>query len=122
MRENALADFMRRTGRTLVATVAILLSAAEFFPFAVYAGTFQTVIPEKAQSFPLSQVRLLDGPFRDAMLRDEKYLLSLDPDRLLHTLGSTSVFLPPPGRSVDGRHRWSNCAGTASGIISPRCR
>jgi len=41
------------------------------------------VVPE-AQPFPLPQVRLLDGPFRDAMLRDENYLLSLDTDRLLH--------------------------------------
>jgi DUF1680 family protein len=29
-------------------------------------------------------VRLLDGPFRDAMLRDQQFLLALDPDRLLH--------------------------------------
>ncbi len=37
----------------------------------------------QAQPFPLQQVRLLDGPFYDAMLRDENYLLSLEPDRLL---------------------------------------
>ncbi|MBM3888289.1 MAG: hypothetical protein FJ388_04090 [Verrucomicrobia bacterium] len=39
----------------------------------------------KAQPFDLEDVRLLDGPFRDAMLRDKKYLLDLDADRLLHT-------------------------------------
>jgi len=33
--------------------------------------------------FDLKAVRLLDGPFREAMLRDKAYLLSLDPDRLL---------------------------------------
>ena len=38
-----------------------------------------------AEPFPLSQVRLLDGPFREAMIRDEDYLLSLDCDRLLYT-------------------------------------
>jgi DUF1680 family protein len=46
------------------------------------------VIAEKiqfaAQPFSLSDVRLLDSPFRDAMLRDERFLLELDPDRLLH--------------------------------------
>lgn len=36
------------------------------------------------QPFPLSQVRLLDGPFKDAMVRDGHYLLSLDTDRLLY--------------------------------------
>ena len=41
------------------------------------------VVPLLAQPFPLAQVRLLDGPFRDAMLRDQDYLLKLDPDRLL---------------------------------------
>ncbi|MFZ2642033.1 MAG: beta-L-arabinofuranosidase domain-containing protein [Verrucomicrobiia bacterium] len=38
----------------------------------------------KLQPFDLTDVRLLDGPFRDAMLRDKAYLLSLEPDRLLH--------------------------------------
>ena len=39
----------------------------------------------EASPFDLADVRLLDGPFRDAMLRDQQYLLALDPDRLLHT-------------------------------------
>jgi DUF1680 family protein len=37
----------------------------------------------KAQAFPLSNVRLLDGPFKRAMDLDARYLLSLEPDRLL---------------------------------------
>ncbi len=36
-----------------------------------------------AREFPLSAVRLLDGPFRRAMETDKAYLLRLDPDRLL---------------------------------------
>ncbi len=35
-------------------------------------------------AFPLSDVKLLAGPFHDAMQRDVEYLLQLDPDRLLH--------------------------------------
>jgi len=46
-------------------------------------------LPE-VSAFDLKAVRLLDGPFRDAMLRDEKYLLSLDPDRLLHMFRVTA--------------------------------
>jgi uncharacterized protein len=40
--------------------------------------------------FDLSQVRLLDGPFKDAQERDLQYLLSLDPDRLLVMFRSTA--------------------------------
>ncbi len=42
-------------------------------------------VPLQARPFPLGDVRLLDGPFRSAMQRDIEYILSLDPDRLLHT-------------------------------------
>jgi len=38
----------------------------------------------KAHAFALQDVRLLDGPFKQAMMLDQEYLLSLDPDRLLH--------------------------------------
>ena len=61
---------------------AAILAAAVTRPFAAEA-------PEKvdirARPFGLRQVKLLDGPFRRAMELDRSYLLSLDPDRLLHT-------------------------------------
>jgi len=33
----------------------------------------------KAHAFALQDVRLLDGPFKQAMMLDQEYLLSLDP-------------------------------------------
>jgi DUF1680 family protein len=39
----------------------------------------------KVLPFPLKQVRLGDGPCKVAMEADRKYLLSLPPDRMLHT-------------------------------------
>jgi hypothetical protein len=36
------------------------------------------------EGFPLTDVRLLDGPFLEAQRRNEVYLLQLEPDRLLH--------------------------------------
>jgi uncharacterized protein len=36
------------------------------------------------QAFPLTDVRLLDGPFLEAQKRNEAYLLKLEPDRMLH--------------------------------------
>lgn len=49
--------------------------------------TAQTLPPDRIQrkafSFPLEDVRLLDGPFKHAMTRNAEYLLRLEPDRLL---------------------------------------
>ena len=39
--------------------------------------------PRQLQSFPLSSVRLLNSPFKQAQETDLKYMLALDPDRLL---------------------------------------
>jgi hypothetical protein len=55
----------------------------------------------KAYPFALEEVRLLDGPFRDAMLRDQRYLLSLDPDRLLHMFRVTAG-LPSSAKPLGG--------------------
>ena len=49
----------------------------------------------------MADVRLLDGPFRDAMLRDQKYLLALDPDRLLHNF-RVNVGLPSSAKPLGG--------------------
>jgi uncharacterized protein len=42
------------------------------------------VVALRAEPFKLADVRLLDGPFRDAQKRNAKYLLQLEPDRMLH--------------------------------------
>ncbi len=57
--------------------------------------------PGKAEPFALSDVRLLDGPFREAMNRDAKYLLSLDADRLLHTFRANAG-LPSDAKPLGG--------------------
>ena len=66
-----------------------------------WADVVTLKIPRLAEPFALTDVRLLDGPFRDAMLRDEKYLLSLDADRFLlnfrKNVGLQSVAKPYGG-------------------------
>jgi uncharacterized protein len=52
-------------------------------PAAPGASRIPSPPPLAAVPFDLKEVRLLEGPFREAMLRDKAYLLSLDPDRLL---------------------------------------
>ena len=44
----------------------------------------------QVEPFPMEQVRLLDGPFKQAMEVNNKWLLSLPPDRLLHSFRLTS--------------------------------
>jgi len=52
-------------------------------------------IPEKpVTGVPVADVRLLDGPFRDAQKRDLEYMLSLDPDRLLSGMRAASGLSP----------------------------
>lgn len=53
------------------------------------------------EPFPLSQVQLLDSPFKEAMERNAEYLLSLEPDRLLH---NTRLYcgLEPKGEIYGG--------------------
>jgi hypothetical protein len=55
----------------------------------------------KARPFDLSEVRLLDGPFKTAQDADAKYLLSLDPDRLLHNF-RVNAGLPSTAKPLGG--------------------
>lgn len=55
----------------------------------------------KARAFDLRAVRLLDGPFKRAMELDRQYLLSLEPDRLLHTF-RLNAGLPSSARPLGG--------------------
>jgi DUF1680 family protein len=61
----------------------------------------ETKVPVKVKAFDLPQVVLLDGPFKDAMERDRKYLLQLEPDRFLHTF-RTNAKLPSTAKPYGG--------------------
>ena len=54
-----------------------------------------------ARPFALGDVRLLDSPFRQAMERNADYLLSIEPDRLLHNTRRYAG-LEPKGESYGG--------------------
>ena len=68
--------------------------------YAVPVKIADKVAPQ-AVPFPLESVRLLDSPFRDAMIRDREYLLSLDLDRLLHNFRVTAG-LPSTAQPLGG--------------------
>jgi uncharacterized protein len=44
--------------------------------------------------FALADVRLLDGPFKDAQARDLRYMVSLEPDRMLHNFRVNAGLAP----------------------------
>ena len=72
---------MHRIARVLACAAAALAGAA-----ALEAGPEDAVTlaaPPRVALFDLSDVHLLEGPFRHAMEMDQAYILSLKPDRLL---------------------------------------
>jgi len=79
------------------AILVAAIVAAWLNPRCAWAARVEPV----AQPFALERVRLLDGPFRDAMLRNQEYLLSLDPDRFLHMFRVTAG-LPSTARPYGG--------------------
>jgi len=58
-------------------------------------------IPAKVEPFPLSQVRLRQGPFLDALEADRRYLHLLPSDRLLHNF-RLSAGLPSSAEPLGG--------------------
>jgi hypothetical protein len=95
----------RFTRRQFISTAAVAAGAA-ILPPRVFATAAQqstgTASPPQARAagreriafrvrpFPLKQVRLGEGPFKEAMEANRRYLHSLPPERLLHTFRLTA--------------------------------
>jgi DUF1680 family protein len=97
------------TRRQFVSTATAAVGAA-FLPGAIGAGETDAAPPAtgsleqitwKARPFPLRQVRLGDGPCRQAMEADRKYLHFLPADRMLHTFRVTAG-LPSSAEPIGG--------------------
>ena len=67
-------------------TVSGIVSAQSVYP-GQHQGKLkkETVAPLQAESFDLKDVRLLPSRFRDNMLRDSAWMMSIDVNRLLHS-------------------------------------
>ena len=81
------------------------------------ADKIAPVVPAKAVPFDLADVRLLPGLFQDAQARDGAYLLSLEPDRLLHNFYTTAG-LPPKGEPYGGWERLGLAGHSAGHYLS----
>jgi DUF1680 family protein len=66
-----------------------------------FTDKVEPVIEIKAKPFNLKQVRLLDGPFKEAMERDAQYLKELEADRLLHNF-RVNAGLPSSAEPLGG--------------------
>ena len=106
----------RMTRRQFVSTAATAAGGA-LLPSTLFASAPPTSLSKSAEReerllsleksawklkpFPTSQVRLKNGPFKEAMEANRRYLLSLPPDRLLHTFrlnaGLSSSAMPLGG-------------------------
>lgn len=80
----------------LIAGLPAPLLARSLSPGAGHGKITRALAP-----FPLHQVRLLDGPFLQAAQVNQKYLLSLPADRLLHTFRLTAG-LPSTAEPLGG--------------------
>ncbi|HWB90660.1 MAG TPA: beta-L-arabinofuranosidase domain-containing protein [Puia sp.] len=76
---------MRRTGFLLgVLTTAFVTHAQSYVPeYGNKSVKVQPATAVRAYPFDIRDVRLLDGPFKEAMEADAHYLLEIEPDRLL---------------------------------------
>ena len=108
-----------------VALLAIAVAAVVLSP-AAHADLTTTdqlkikpAITPKVAPFPLADVRLLDGPFKDGQDRAVKYLLSLEPDRFLANFREEAG-LPPKAKHYGG---WESrgVSGHAGGHYLSAC-
>jgi DUF1680 family protein len=72
------------SGALLAAAAPLSASSASAAEHSTTASRKNAKAAPALQPFPLTDVRLLEGPFLEAQKRDEAYLLKLEPDRLLH--------------------------------------
>jgi DUF1680 family protein len=86
--------------RLAIVLLAATLTAPAATPVAPVAATAASAGP-RLEAFSLRDVRLLDGPFLEMQRRGLAYLLSLDPDRLLHTF-RLNAGLPTDARPYGG--------------------
>lgn len=78
-----------------------------------------TPVEPVTRPVPLAQVRLLDGPFLDSLRANTAYLLTLEPDRLLHNF-RTNAGLEPKGQPYGGWER-DTIAGHTLGHYLTAC-
>lgn len=94
---------LSRRAMLLAATAVATAPAWQGWSAVAYAAT-GSALPESARALPLNATRLLPSPFADAVEGNRRYLLRLEPDRLLHNFRKHAG-LTPKGAIYGG---WEN--------------
>ena len=86
-----MSDHPTRRAFVLKSTSALAAAAAiPVLPRQVRAALSRRDPAVTARAFELKQVRLLAGPFQDDLNVNRRYMMGLDPDRLLHSFRTTA--------------------------------
>ena len=115
---------MQRILSLFAAAIALIAgtgaTAQSYVPeFANNAVKQRPVITVRAYPFDIRDVRLLDGPFKEAMEADARYLLEIQPDRLLSEFRAHAG-LEPKGAKYGGWES-SGLAGHTLGHYLSAC-
>ena len=88
-------------------------------------GRIKRAVTAIVKPFSLFDVRLLDSPFLQAQQRDAKYLLQLEPDRLLHNFRVNAGLAPkaPVYGGWESVQTWADirCHGHTLGHYASAC-
>src|SRR3989440_644629 len=123
-RERSRGPSMPRTSRNrflaaAVASVALVTGAGVGRQ---PAAPNTTVVPDAARPLPLTAIRLTGGPLKRAQELDAKYLVDLEPDRMLAFYRQRAGLVPkaPPygGWDGDGRNLTGHIAGHYLSAVS----
>ncbi len=95
---------MSRHRYILIAILALVVWPGNATIRAAVWPSGREVAPLQARPFDLRDVKLLDGPFREAMERNQRYLHDLESDRLLWYFRKTAG-LATPGEPMGGWER-----------------
>lgn len=94
-------QFSRRNFLASMAGAAAIAPVWSQGPAPVRVGVRRAISPWRVRPFALEDVRLHDGPWLSALETNREYMLTLDPDRLLHmfrvTAGLASTAQPYGG-------------------------
>ena len=97
---------------------AVFVSAAALALAAWFVPAARAAVPVREALFPLSQVRLTGGPLQAQQEQNRKYLLRLDPDRLLSRFRLEAGLKPKaePYNGWESPKNWLDLAGHILGF------
>ena len=122
MNDLALSESVRRSRSPSVGFISAILAISIILASVGFGEPITNAIPDLARPLPLSAVRLTGGPLKHAQDLDAKYLLKLEPDRMLayyrQRAGLEPKAKPYGGWDGGGRNLTGHIAGHYLSAVS----